>query len=119
MNRIIFSLLFSPQLFLFVSCKHKPLPNQGMINLLHAAEKYENNPENIYCPEAIIKFCDSIINSSAADSALSKARYNKALALLQLGKEQKAIDIYEDLLNKTSEGDFEQHRQIMKDLAVS
>ena len=90
-----------------------------MITLLQSALKYENTPENIYCPEAMIRFCDSILNNSSADSDLLKAKYNKANALLQLGEEQKAIDIYEELLNKTSKGDFEQRRQIMKDLAVA
>jgi hypothetical protein len=119
MNRIIFRLLFLPQFFLLVSCKHKVLPNQEMINLLRSAEKNDNNPENIFSPGTIVKFCDSILNTTSDNTTLAKAKYKKALALLQLGEEQKAIDIYEDLLNKTSQGDFEQHRQIMKDLAIS
>ncbi len=67
----------------------------------------------------MIRFCDSIIDASSTEVDLLKARYNKANALLQLGEEQKAIDIYEDILSKTSPGDFEQRRQIMKDLAVA
>jgi len=100
--------------FVFISCRHKELPNQEMMTLLQSAAKYEDNPENIYCPEAMIKFCDSVLNNSSIDTGLLKAQNNKALALLQLGEEQKAIVIYEDLLNKTSRGDFEKHRQIMK-----
>jgi len=111
--------LFFILLLLFVSCKDKPLPNQEMISLLQAAEKYENNPQNIFCPEAIIKFSDSIINASSVETEILQARYNKATALLQAGEEQKAIDIYEGLLNKTSTADFDKRRQLMKDLAVS
>lgn len=90
-----------------------------MITLLESAAKYESNPENIYCPEAMIKLCDSILNNSFTDTDLIKAKYNKANALLQLGEEQQAADIYGYLLNKTSRGDFEHRRQITKDLAVT
>jgi len=90
-----------------------------MITLLESAAKYENNPENIYCPEAMVKLCDSILNNSSTDTDLVKAKYDKANALLQLGEEQKAAEIYEYLLNKTSPGDFEHRRQIGKDLAVA
>ena len=119
MNRIICRALFFSLLYSFASCKQKYLPNHEMITLLQSAEKYENNPENIYCPEAMIKFCDSILDHSSPDTAIAKARYNKATALLQLGEEQKAIDAYQDLLNKTSPGDFDQRRQLTKDLAVA
>jgi hypothetical protein len=105
--------------FTFVSCRHKPLPNEPMIKLLQAANKYEFDPENNFCPDALIKFSDSILNNSSDQAAISKASYNKATALLELGEEQKAIDIYQDLLNKTSLVNFDQRRQLMKDLAVS
>ena len=119
MRQIIISLVFFVQLFSFFSCRNKPLPNQGMIDLLKQSEKYEYNAENIYCPEAIIKFNDSILDVSSAEADLAKARYDKANALLQLGEEQKAIDIYEYLLGKTSVADFEHRDQLLKDLAVS
>jgi tetratricopeptide (TPR) repeat protein len=119
MNCSIARLLFFILVFVFVSCRHNELPNQEMINLLQSAEKYDDNPENIYCPEAMIRFCDSILNNASTDSDLVKAKYSKANALLQLGEEQKAIDIYQDLLNKISPGDLERHRQISKDLAVA
>jgi tetratricopeptide (TPR) repeat protein len=119
MNHCIVKSLFFILLCFLVSCKSKPLPNQEMITLLQAAEKYDNNPQNIYYPEAIIRFSDSVLNASSAQADLVKARYNKANGLLQLGEEQKAIDIYEELLNKTPQSNFEQRRQIIKDLAVS
>jgi tetratricopeptide (TPR) repeat protein len=112
--RLVFFLLF----FIF-SCRNKPLPNQAMINLLKTAEKFDNNPENIFCPKAVIKFSDSIIHVSSIEDELARARYNKANALLQLGEEQKAIAIYEDLLGKTSPGDLDEQRKFMKDLALS
>src|SRR5882757_6573916 len=106
-------------LFLFVSCKNKLLPNQEMITLLQSADKYEDNPQNIFCPEAILRFSDSLLNASSASIDVMKVKSAKAIALLQLGEEQKAINVLKDMLNKTSLGDFEQHGSIMKDLALA
>jgi tetratricopeptide (TPR) repeat protein len=103
--------------FIFVSCKHKTLPNQSMIDLLKTAEKYDNNPNNIFCPEAMVKSCDSILENSSNNVVLMKAFNKKANALLQLGEEQKAIDIYQDLLNKMPHGNLDQRQSVMKDMA--
>ena len=105
--------------FIFTSCKHKPLPNQQMIDLLKTSEDYSNNAENPFAPEAKVKFCDSVLNNSSDESVLSKAKFDKANALLRLGQEQKAIDIFQELLNKIPMGSIDQRLPIMKDLAVS
>jgi len=106
-------------LSVFGSCRHRPLPNEAMIKLLEIAKQHEFSPENNFCPEALLKFSDSIINNSSDQTTISKARYDKATALLALGEEQKAIDIYQYLLNKVSVVDFEKRRELMKELAVS
>ena len=111
--------LFIIWLFFFVSCKNKPLPNQEMINLLQSADKYEDNPENIFCPEAILRYSDSLLNASPVGIDPMKVQSAKAIALLQLGEEQKAVDVLENMLNKTSLGDFDQRASIMKDLAMA
>src|SRR5690348_8604533 len=99
MNKTIVNLLFFIVLF-FSCCQHKKVPNQEMVTLLQSAAKYDINPENVYCPEAIIKFNDSVLNSSAGEAEKIKANYNKANALLQIGREQEAIDIYKTLLDR-------------------
>ena len=104
---------------LIFSCHSRPLPNQEMINLLQDALKYENNPQNVFCPDAVIKFCDSILNASSNPEEIFQANNDKAVALLQLGEEQKAITIYEELLGKISIAEFDKRRQLMKDLAIS
>ncbi|MBK5271318.1 MAG: VCBS repeat-containing protein, partial [Bacteroidia bacterium] len=103
----------------FFSCNNKPLPNQEMIDLLRKAAQYENNPQNPFSPEAVIKFSDSVINTSSSEQAIFGASMNKANALLQLGNEQEAIDAFEKLLKKISPLDFEKRMHVMKDLAVS
>lgn len=118
-NKFISDLFIFMLLLLFFSCKEKPLPNQEMIDLLKASEEYENDPQNIFCPDAIIKFSDSVIKASSSHTEILKAWNDKALALLQLGEEQQAADIYEGLLKKISPLDVEQRRPVMQDLAIS
>ncbi|HEY6504033.1 MAG TPA: CRTAC1 family protein [Chitinophagaceae bacterium] len=90
-----------------------------MVSLLQAAEKYDQHAENMFSAEAILRFCDSVLNTSSQQMTLEEAKYRKGLALLQLGEEGKAIEVYKELLNNVSMGEFDKRRQIMKDLAVS
>ena len=69
-----------------------------MIDLLKAKDKQFTDPNNIFCPEAIMKSCDSILQNSSDENALFQALNKKANAFLQLGEEQKAIEIYKALL---------------------
>ncbi|SFP68024.1 Repeat domain-containing protein [Parafilimonas terrae] len=112
---IIILLLFAISL---ASCKQKPLPNQYMIDILKAKEKEYNNPNNLFSPSALIKLCDSVLNNTSDKEMIFQALNKKANALLQLGEEQKAIDIFQDMLGKTG-GDLDRRQSILKDLAVS
>ena len=103
--------------FFFASCRQKVLPNQYMIDLLKASAKYEYNHDNIFSPGAIAEFCDSVIHNSSGENVVMEALNNKANAFLQLGEEQKAIDIYQDILNKIPAGNLDQRQSVMKDMA--
>src|SRR5947209_392453 len=85
-------------LLVFGSCRNKPLPNQEMIDLLKVSARIDHNHENIFSTEALVK---------------------KANALLQLGEEQKAIDILEGSLQKISPGDMDKRQSILKNLAIA
>lgn len=101
------------------SCKQRPLPNQEMIDLLKKIQKNNYNPENNFSPEAVVKYSDSVIDNNEGEETVIKALHNKGNALLQLGEEQKAIDVFNDLLKKIPGGDIEQRLSIMKDVAIS
>lgn len=90
-----------------------------MIDLLKLADKHEDNHENMFCPEAVLRFADSLLAISPAHEDEMKLKYRKAIALLELGEEQKAVNVFEDMLSKTSTIDFDQRRSIMKDLAMA
>src|SRR6266496_2312295 len=106
-------------LFLLVSCKNKRLPNQEMIDLLQSTDKYEDNQENIFSPEAVLKFTDSLLVAPPADADIMEIKYRKAIALLHLGEEQKSVDVFEDILSKIPPFEFEKRISIMKDLAIA
>ncbi|GGA82075.1 CRTAC1 family protein [Puia dinghuensis] len=101
------------------SCKDKPLPNQEMIDLLKASAKLDHNHENVFSPEAMIEYCDSVLRKDPGEEAGRTALHRKANALLQLGEEQKAIDILQGLLDRISLGAIDQRQAIMKDMAIA
>jgi hypothetical protein len=104
--------------FLLASCKPKTYPNQAMIDLLKESERNYNSPDNPFCPEAVLKFSDSVIDNSNDEQKVTEALGRKATALLELGEEQKAIDILSGLLDKTK-GDLNLRQFILKDMAIS
>src|SRR4051812_44336844 len=99
--------------FSLIACRNKTLPNQDMIDLLKISKGNDYSPDNIFCPEAKVKFCDSIIENASDNNTINGALSNKANALLQLGEEQKAIDIYQDLLGKIPPGNLDQKQSVL------
>ena len=105
-------------ILVFSSC-HDTNPNQEMIELLQSIDKYEDNPDNGFSPEAILRSSDSLLNASPAKKDVMKIKYRKAIALLQLGQEQKSIDVFQDMLINTPVSDSGQQKFLMKDLAMA
>ena len=90
-----------------------------MIDLLKIAAQNFNQPDNVFYPESVVKHCDSVIDKSSNKDEVISAFDGKGNALLQLGEEQKAIDIFEYLLKKIPQGDILQRQPILKDLAIA
>src|SRR5687767_6819746 len=110
---------FITMICFLVSCANNPLPNQEMVNLLKEAARNDFNADNIYSPQAIIKKADSILDKAGSQYEINKAKYTKANALLQIGEEQKAIILFEELLTHTPRSEVEERLQLKKDLAIS
>jgi tetratricopeptide (TPR) repeat protein len=101
------------------SCVQKKLPNQEMIDLLQQAAETEKNHQNMFNPEAIILFCDSIIKASSDPEVVQSAWARKANAYMSMGAEPKAITILEKLMSQLSPFDVEKRRECMKNLALA
>lgn len=120
----IFCINLSIPFFLIIcvlfSCKDKEIPNRQMVSLLKEVYDIENDPRNSFYPLATIRISDSVLQSSSPEEmVVYSAMYNKAHALLQLGEEKQAIEIFEKLLSDLSPMDFDRRNEVMKDLAVS
>ncbi|MBO9681168.1 MAG: VCBS repeat-containing protein, partial [Flavisolibacter sp.] len=105
-------------LLLLNSCQNTH-PNQEMIDLLQSIDQYEDNPDNDFSPEAILRSSDSLLNASPAKNDVMKIKYRKAIALLQLGQEQKSIDVFQEMLAETPASQTGQRNFLMKDLAMA
>jgi hypothetical protein len=90
-----------------------------MIDLLKATDKYEDNHENVLCPEAFVRYADSMIvaNPPGVDFFPIKRRLGNSY--MELGEEQKAINVLATLLAEISPLEFEQRTIVKKDLAMA
>lgn len=88
-----------------------------MVDLLKISKANFVSPQNIFSPESVVKYCNSVLGSSPGEEVIKQMLRKKATALLQLGEEQKAIDILESLIGKT-EGNLDEKQSVLKDLAI-
>jgi tetratricopeptide (TPR) repeat protein len=90
-----------------------------MSDLLQSIDKAEDDPANTFYPEAGLRFYDSLLKAPSAGDDVMKFKYRKANALLELGQEQKAIDVFQEMLNATPTFEIGQRHFIMKELAMA
>jgi tetratricopeptide (TPR) repeat protein len=105
--------------FLLGSCQDETTPNQEIVDVLQTIDKYEDNPDNPFSPEAILRVNDSLLKITTEKADVMKFKYRKASALLELGQEQKAVDVFLELLNETPASETGQRSFLMKDLAMA
>ncbi len=118
-NAAIFLLSVIFSCVILCSCRNKIIPNQEMVDLLKKDQKDFNSPGNVFCPEAVLKNCDSIIDNSKDRQLLITTLRRKANVLLQLGEEQKAVDILEYVLAKIGYSKPDLRDAVTRDLALS
>jgi VCBS repeat protein/ASPIC/UnbV protein len=88
-----------------------------MATLLSAINTNESVIENPFCPQAMVKLTDSILQESADEHKRSVAIYFKAFALLQSGKEQESADLLERLLPTVTDSRF--RLKVLKTLGIT
>lgn len=101
------------------SCFSSMSRNEAMIELISNVAKTEYDRRNSFCPQAQLVFYDSILNNNQAGSMRMNASYYKAISLLQLGDELKAIDILENLLSETKDSDAQLLSMVRRDVAIA
>lgn len=105
-------------LLLCIACHENVSSNMEMEGLLSAIQTSESVLENPFYPEGGLAFYDSVMQVPGMGlQKISLAAFYKSRSLLQLGKEQQAARILEDLLRTASNPSF--RLGIMKELAIA
>ena len=84
----------------FAACRHPLTSNQAMVERLKEQDQIEANAANQYsCSDVLVRL-DSILIASPNDPDIIKIYTKKAEVLLQLGQEQRAVNLM-DSISKT------------------
>ncbi|WP_342645555.1 CRTAC1 family protein [Mucilaginibacter sp. CSA2-8R] len=103
---------------LLFSCKPKLNANEQMVQRLKEQIAFANTVENEYAPAAVLKHLDSVINAPHLSTDVVSLKIKKAIILLQLGKEQQAVNLMDSVLNKTFIADYLVKQAANKTLAL-
>jgi hypothetical protein len=80
---------------LVISCDQEEASHNEMLNILKQLQATYTRFDNYYASEAHVHHFDSLINSSDSEQDKMFLTYNKARALIALGREDEAADILE------------------------
>jgi hypothetical protein len=105
-------------LSMLFSCKPKLNSNQQMVERLKEHMVFANTPANEYAPAAVLKHLDLVINQPHLGTDVVSLKVKKAITLLQLGKEQEAVNLMDSVVNKTFIADYFIKQTANKTLAL-
>jgi hypothetical protein len=104
---------------LFAGCKPKLSSNEQMMARLKEQASFANTAANAYAPAAVLKHLDSLIKANRPGADLVTININRSTVLLQLGEEQKAVNLMDSVLNKTFIPDYLLRQYAVKALALA
>ncbi len=93
--------------------------NADMVRLLAETADKENVFANSWAVNTRMARFDSVISAGGRKLDMATARYNKAICLLQLGREEDAIPLLENMLGDESINDPMYARILRRDLAIA
>ena len=96
-----------------------PHPNQPMMRLLAIADTSSYSNNNTFCPEARLRYFDSLLQQSSNETDSSFVQYAIARTLLELGDEEKAMEISEALLRRIPIYESVHRRAVLKNIAIA
>ena len=92
-----------------------PTPHQQMIQLLQKLAIRNQSPANPFNPEKKVAHCDSMLKIKGEEKNIYTLAM-EAPMLLRVGEEQKAVNVYEDLLNRSN---FDDVSNMLPDMAIA
>lgn len=102
-----------------VSCSGNKHPNQEMINLLGAIAQSEYTAANAYCPEAKLPHFDSLLQQATNTADSNFLQFSIARTLLELGEEEKAMQLSQQLVHKIPLYEWTHLQAVTKDIAIA
>jgi hypothetical protein len=102
-----------------LSCKDNMSSNREMVGLLSDIAKSEFTNENPFSPEAQLVSYTSSLKRARSFYDSSSLEFSQSYALLQLGQEEKSIEVSEALLRQLSGRDVVQTLATKKNLAIA
>lgn len=106
-------------LLLFASCEHEDRPNKEMINLLASISRSEYSPRNTFCPEAKLHYYDSLLSRAINTADSSLLEYSIARTMVELGDEEKAMQMSAMLIKRMPVYEISQKMAVMKTMAIA
>jgi tetratricopeptide (TPR) repeat protein len=112
MRKNLLAVLIVPVIFFLCAalcyhCTTGHSENKKLNQLYRDGLKVAYNRANPFCPQAELDFCDSVLSQPSTSPATTMYfQYEKAIALVKLGDEKKAIDLFQALMQdvKVSSG---------------
>lgn len=102
---------------LSIGCMKKTSSHQEMVNLLEKVNKETSVVRNTFSPSSKLLFLDSLLLlPNATPDQVTHCKYVKASVLMELGREDEAIDLYEEILPFIQETQF---TSLVRSLAVA
>src|SRR5690242_14167137 len=106
-------------LLLLVACNSTTSSNQQMVALMQKVSKEVSVAGNSFCPEAQKAHFDSLIAVTHDPYRLFDLKNSLGMALLKLGEEQKAIELYEGLLKEAEVTGVFDKDKVLSQLALA
>jgi len=116
LSKAIISLVI---LSLFASCVHENRPNKEMVSLLASISRSEYDPGNTFCPEARLHYYDSLLSRASNISDSTFFAYTLAKTMVELGNEEKAMQVSGGLLKRMPVYEISQKQDVMRNMAIA
>lgn len=94
--RMRVTIVLTVALVVFSSCSRHNT-HEEMMEILAKVKKDNFRPDNMFVPQAKIDFIDSLLATPQDAGQVVHFKYLKARALMELGKEDDAIRLYEEV----------------------
>jgi hypothetical protein len=101
------------------SCSTRHSPNKEMTDLLQTVAISENVPGNPFASERKKVFYDSLLQAATMSPDSASAGFRLANTLLELGEEDKAIALFENVLRQLPPYLPDNKKMVMKSLAIA